>query len=168
LEVNIPMKSLIILFFIISIPFLSFSQREENELKGTTVLFGSDKNQHARWEDGFWLAEIKASPCQGENEHMAKPKINSIQHLGDTTVLIDATINENCCHSFLGEIEILEDSILHLTYINYGPFCACYCCFGLTYQIDIFPDEEEYNYSRIKYVMVDGRRETLTRLKLGK
>jgi hypothetical protein len=147
------------LILLLSLPLTSYAQNRY-ELKGTTVLNGSDKNWKIRWEQGLWLRDIHASPCQGSEERMPKPKINSIVFSGDTAVSVDATINSNCCHAFLGELEVVEDSILSLTYIGYGSQCACDCCFGLTYVIDI-DRSEDYSPDKLMYVMVNGMRETL-------
>lgn len=151
---------------ICAFPLSCFAQIK-NELKGTTVLYASDKNWKIRWEQGLWLRDLHSSPCQGSEEHMTKPKINSIQFSGDTAVSVDATINANCCHSFLGELEVVEDSILNLTYIGYGGHCACDCCFGLTYEIDI-DRTEDYSPDKLIYVMVNGMRSTLKPINLRK
>jgi hypothetical protein len=154
------------LLIILIFPFACRAQFD-NELKGTTVLYGSEKNMKIRWEQGLWLRAIKSSPCQGSEEHLPKPKINTIAFSGDTAFSIDATINENCCNSFLGELEVIEDSILNLSYITYGSQCACGCCFGITYQIDI-DRTEDYSPDKLTYVMLNGMRDTLKPINLRK
>ena len=76
-------------------------------------------------------------------------------------MVIDITINANCCADFLGEIEVTKNNVLNLIYHSYGGYCSCGCCFGLTYQL-FLAREEDYDFNKIKSVMINGIKETET------
>lgn len=135
-----------------------------NKLIGTTVLKGSSKNREARWIHGVYLEKMEKSECQnGGSEKINPTRINKVQIVNDTILVVQFTINENCCNDFLGEIEVTKDKVLNLTYQTYGADCACNCCFGLTYEIFLFR-EEEYELEKMKTVMINGIKETETKI----
>ncbi len=125
-------------------------------LRGTTVLTGSDKNLNSRWVHGLSLVEISSTECKGiMSENPTSTEFTSINFPDDSTILISANIYANCGQDFLGEIEVVSDNTLNLVYHGYGNFASCNCCFGLTYKIDM-PDRKEYDYSKIKFVTING------------
>ncbi len=73
----------------------------------------------------------------------------------DSTLVVSANIYANCSHKFLGEIEIVEENTLNLVYHGYGGYASCGCCFGLTYTINIFRDDDK-RYTKVKYVTIGG------------
>lgn len=78
-------------------------------------------------------------------------KITAIQREANT-LTIDLVINANCCHHFLGEAEISNDT-LKLFYTSYGGFCGCTCLFKLRY---VFDTTLELDYQLLQYVAVEG------------
>lgn len=153
----------ILLIFLIGICSNSFGQedfRDEYTLKGTTVLTGSDKNALSNYVYGYHLSEITSSECQlGGRPEEIKEKILGITKT-DSSFSIAANIMGNCAHAFLGEIEIVNDSIINLIAHGYGGNSTCACCFGLTYLISY----DETASKKVKYVMINGMRNTLVLL----
>ena len=70
-----------------------------------------------------------------------------------TTLTIEVSVIENCCHNFLGEAEVKGKDTINLVYTSYGGFCSCECCFTLRFKFDT--TMEEY-YQILKYVTVNG------------
>jgi hypothetical protein len=68
-----------------------------------------------------------------------------------TTLSIDVTIIANCCHNFLGEAEIMGDT-LNLMYTSYGGFCGCECPFTLRYTFDTTLETE---YQVLRFVTIN-------------
>ena len=140
------------------------SDEEGNKLLGTTVLTASNNNMNSRWLHGIFLQKILKSECLNSgSEKIAPTKINLVEIKNDSTLVIDININANCCHDFLGEIEITKDNVLNLIYHGYGSYCSCNCCFGLTYQMFLVK-EEDYDFNKIKSVMINGIKETETKI----
>jgi hypothetical protein len=79
------------------------------------------------------------------------PKFINIENNEDT-LTIDVSVIAYCCHNFLGEAELKNDT-LNLLYISYGGYCSCSCCFTLRYKFDT--TMEKY-YQTIKYVTING------------
>ncbi|TXI82927.1 MAG: hypothetical protein E6Q44_00530 [Flavobacteriales bacterium] len=131
-------------------------------LVGTTVLTASPKNESAR-NFGYSLLALGASACQKELDGPAKDGSDRVISVlrNDTMWIIETNISSNCCHSFLGEIEVVDGSILNLIYHGYGTYCFCECCFGLTYRIgrEIFVDPKDVNQ-----FMINGDKRTLRRI----
>ena len=137
-----------------------------HELKGTTVLNSSEKNMSSRWLNGLWLDGLKSSECLSQQSETPSPtQITSAKQINDSTLIITASINENCSYSFLGEIEVVANNTLNLIYHGYGRYANCNCSFALTYKIKIFRDSD-YNLSNLKYVTINGIAKTsLAKLK---
>lgn len=51
------------------------------------------------------------------------------------TLRIEVVITANCCASFLGEIQIKNDTTLNILYTEYGDECFCHCSFNIIYTI---------------------------------
>jgi hypothetical protein len=79
------------------------------------------------------------------------PMFNEIRR-GINRLVIEVSVVANCCHNFLGEAEVLGDT-LNLLYTSYGGFCGCECCFTLRYSFD--SSMEEY-YQILNYVTING------------
>ena len=161
------------LSLLLLIPILNYGQSKEtnteeyfdgNKLAGTTILSGSRNNMESRFLHGFQLYKIDKSECLNDGFEKNEPtKINQIEIKNDSTMVIQFTINENCCHDFLGEIEITKDNVLNLIYHGYGSYCACGCCFGLTYELFLIR-EEDFNLEKVKSAMINGNKETLSKI----
>lgn len=148
-------------------------------LVGTTVLPGT-RNQLALKNYNLILDSVKFSPCNGEPpivelnidglagaESKESTFINSeffkVQSLDlwKTGFTINIKIWENCCHHFLCDAVVIDDSILSLVYYPYGwNYCACDCCFGLTYFFSFMGGQEE-EFIKVKWVMINEWPETL-------
>ena len=108
---------------------------------------------------GLDFVKVQKVDCSshGEEVYRAKDKINSYE-LTDSTLLVDFTLYSNCCYDFLCDITVDENGILNLLYQGYGSYCACNCCFGLIYELDIIKNED---YSEINGIMLNGKIESL-------
>jgi len=137
-------------------------------LYGTTILPWTYNQQVAKGY-GFFLRKIVLTPCKQKlqpilNEDEFKPDLNQVLSVKRTDTLwtIETKINENCCHSFLCDIKIVDDSIIDLIYYSYGAtYCDCNCCFGMTYNIEKMNFEDN---KKVKYVMINGDRKTIIKL----
>lgn len=145
----------------------------EHILIGTTVLFGSGRNQVAG-NHGYWLQSVSLTPCTGgvildsvsgllveEIGDWRPDKIVGI-HGTDSTLTVDATVYSTCGHDFLCEVELLlEDSIINLISTGYGSSSICGCCFGLRYEVDII---KEMVQVPMHYVMINNDRHSLRKI----
>lgn len=125
-------------------------------LIGTTVLRGSDLNRFAA-ENGYELRTVSVVPCSGP---VLNPIPNHIESIivKENALQANLSINANCCHSFLGEITLVDDSILSFIYHGYGEVCTCDCCFGLKYEIRKWKSGAK----PVLYAMINDDRKTLT------
>lgn len=135
----------------------SFSQI----LVGTMILPGRTSCLNTEYEYGYGLDSVFVTPCNITGRPEEEIKVDFVTRT-DTTLSIQCKIVENCCHEFLCEVEVLEDSILNLKYLGYGSLCACFCCFGLNYSFTI--NNRVESYSKIKQVMINEDRKTLFKL----
>jgi hypothetical protein len=132
-----------------------------------TILFGTTllpntSNQVYLYGFGLYLQSMNGSECMND---MGKPEsfADFVQNidLTDTSLLVNIQISANCCHSFLGDASVVDDTIFQLIYYGYGAgYCACNCCFGLTYYFT----REDYGreeFDRIRYVMINEDRNHL-------
>lgn len=149
------------------IPLISFSQETEVEisdeyvLKGTTVLRWSGKYRQTLYQYGYFLSELNSSACDNNGnrqEELEDEVIKATQ--SDSTITISISKISNCTDAFLGEIEIVNDSIINLITHEYGGSSTCRCCFGLDFII-----KTEGVHEQIRYTMIDGNRGTLAEIK---
>lgn len=127
-----------------------------NILFGTTII-PVTSNQVGLYGAGLWLDNLVDSPCNSSKEPSGIDNITSSTS-NDSILTISLEITSNCCHNFLGDAELVDNSILNLVYIGYGGNCACYCCFGLTYT---FRKEYPNPDIEISHIMINGDRTTL-------
>lgn len=74
-------------------------------------------------------------------------------NIDSNIIIFNLSILSNCCHSFLGEAEI-KNNTLNLIYTEYGEeFCGCLCCFTIEYRFNIL---ESKQISLPKYVSVNS------------
>jgi hypothetical protein len=129
-------------------------------LYGTTVLPWTNSQQIAK-NFGIVLQTVTGTDCK----QSGKPTGNEVVNIAetDTSLKIELKIFGNCCHSFLCDLEIVDDSIVNLKYYGYGAtYCSCDCCYGLTYNIEKWKFDD---YKLLKSVMVNGDRRTIKTLK---
>jgi hypothetical protein len=143
---------------------LPHSEFKRQILAGTCVLPWTVNQQYAKGH-GIFFEKVLKSDCKnhGEEVYNSDAKINSITST-DTSLIIDINIYENCCHDFLCDISIDSTSTLNLVYYAYGStYCACDCCFGLTYYFSktkYGPDNKT-----IKAVIINDNKKTIKYLK---
>ncbi len=131
--------------------------RDDYTLKGTTVLTGSDKNALSEYVHGYRLSNITSSECQnGGRSEESKEEILNISKT-DSSYNFSINIIGNCAHAFLGEIEIMNDTIMNLISHGYGGNSTCACCFGLTYTISF----DQTASKNVKYVMINSIKNTM-------
>ncbi len=137
------------------------SEMQRHILTGTTVL-PATHNQMAAYGYGLWFNKVKKIDCvrDGRMEKGGQNKINNIIQT-DTSLIVEMTIYDNCCYDFLCDIEVDSTDALHLIYHGYGTYCACNCCFGLTYYFSIIKNPE---YKTIKGVMLNNQRYTFRQI----
>jgi hypothetical protein len=133
---------------------------EGNVLFGTTII-PTTSNQVGLYGAGLWLDNLTESPCNSSKEPSGIDKILGLT-MNDSILSISMEITSNCCHKFLGDAELVDNSILNLIYIGYGGNCACYCCFGLDYT---FRREHTDPDIVITHVMINGDRTSITPIK---
>jgi hypothetical protein len=134
-------------------------------LYGTVVVPETNNTISARIF-GLYLSEVSKSSCKRPK---GKPESfrfdNEVYSLikTDSSWLVELKINANCCHEFLCEISVENDSILNFIYKGYGTgYCACRCNYKLTYNI-LLEDYEFMNeeVAKIKYTMLNGDEQTI-------
>ena len=104
---------------------------DNHVLIGTTILPNTN-SQMAAYHYGYRLIKLEKSDCQGGGEEVywLKDKINSLEQ-GDSLLVVDLSLYDNCCFDFLVDYGIDSSGVLNLKYQGYGDRCACNCCFGL-------------------------------------
>lgn len=131
-------------------------------LHGTTVLPWTGNQQNAKGY-GLYLDKVEIAPCQQGERPKEEEEVLSVSQT-DTTLTIQLNILGNCCHSFLCDIQIVNDSIVNLIQYGYGgSYCACICCFGLTYEFTLMREYSEFE--KLKKIMINGDERTLRQLK---
>ncbi len=145
-----------------------FGYPETPVLAGTTMLPNSAGGMQV-YGFGIYFSGLSGSDCSSHGEHVEDPEEVLSTELVDSQLIINCRIVANCCHYFLGDVSIEEDSILNLVYYGYGSgYCACACCFGLTYTFGVLDDEwDRENFQKMKYIMINGDRKTLREVKLN-
>lgn len=83
---------------------------------------------------GYTLVSINASPCTDKFNFEREDTLVQ-EEIKNDTLEIEIAITGTCCSSFLGEIEIKQDTILNIIYREYDPMCNCICGYHLTYCI---------------------------------
>ncbi len=153
-----------LLFLFIVLPVFGFSQEADSVgnyiLKGTTVLPWTDNYRHALYQYGYVLVSLTSSDCaySGDGiDTMSDQVISSTYN--DSTLQVSIRKIANCTDQFLGEIEILGDSVINLITHGYGGHSTCICCFTLVYTI-----ETEGINSHLRYLSIDGDKRTLVDL----
>jgi hypothetical protein len=130
-------------------------------LYGTMALPSTSNQIGLYGTNGFWLKDMIGSPCNALGEHEVENHIESIFQT-DSSFIVAIQIGANCCHKFLGDAGIMNDTILNLIHIGYGGNCACTCCFGLTYTF--YKEEFDFNIP-VKWAMINEDRKTLYKIK---
>lgn len=131
-------------------------------LHGTTVLPWTANQQLAKGY-GLYLDKVRIASCRQGEKPKELEEVVSVATTGKT-LIIQLNILGNCCHSFLCDVQIVNDSIVNLLHYGYGAtYCSCFCCFGLTYEFSLERDSTDLD--RLKKVMINGDERTLKYLK---
>jgi hypothetical protein len=140
------------------------SERERSILIGTTVLPWTSGQINAKNYGIDFLKTVTLNPCEssGEKVYTMTDKILSIIETEDK-LEVSIEISANCCHSFLCDVEIIDEKTINLITHGYGSWCACMCCFGLTFHFDTMKNIE--NYSKLRYIIINGQEETRRKIR---
>lgn len=136
-------------------------EMDRNILIGTCVM-PFTHNQLNAYGFGLELTKVSKSDCRrgGEEVYTSDDKINFITRT-DTSMTVETTIYDNCCYDFLCDISVDSSGTLNLIYHGYGTYCACNCCFGLTFT---FKRLDYTDYKEIKAIMINGNRKTIRKV----
>lgn len=130
-------------------------------LMGTTVLPWT-KNQQIAKSYGLFLDKVSIVELDCDDPALFKTQVLSVKESNDS-LFICIELKGNCCHSFLCDIEILDDTTINLITHGYGTYCDCTCPFQLTYY---FSDRRDFDGRKLlKYVIINGNTKTQRRLK---
>ncbi|MHB1278838.1 MAG: hypothetical protein ACYC1Q_10605 [Bacteroidia bacterium] len=142
--------------------FLFDSPRARTILVGTTILPWTGNQQNAKG-CGLYLNKVEIAPCRNGERPKEKEEVNLVTQ-SDSTLIISLSILGNCCHSFLCDVQVVNDSTINLIQYGYGAsYCACTCCFGLSYEFSLLRGSSEFE--KLMNVMINGDERTLKLLK---
>ncbi len=128
-------------------------------LYGTTVLPWTVNQQLAK-NFGLYLDKVSITEC---NQELGKQPDEQ-----DQVVLVSESVDSltieikiwgNCCHSFLCDLQVMEDRMINLIASGYGgTYCSCTCCYGLIFHIATMRGDE---YDKLDTIMVNNDRQSL-------
>lgn len=132
----------------------------KNELKGNSILLNSQKINAAK-NVGMAFLGFEVNNIELDfTEDMIPTSFEKIV-LEENHCLVKFSAPSNCGYSFLGEIEIVDDT-LNLIYHGYGTNCFGNCLFSFQYEIQ--KDISNENILNLKYFMINGNLSTKTEL----
>ena len=136
--------------------------RDRDMLIGTTVLPWTSKQQNAK-NYGLYLQNVTSEPCgnSGDRIFSETDKITSVIETEDK-LKISIKIIDNCCYSFLCDVEVIDEKTINLITHGYGSYCFCTCCFGLTFHFDIIKD---YDYTKLENIIINGQENTRRKIR---
>jgi hypothetical protein len=127
-------------------------------LHGTTVLPWTQNQQIAKGY-GLFLDSVAVTPCSQEQGEKLdwQSEVLSINQVGDVLTM-ELKFLGNCCHSFLCDVEIVNETEVNLIVSGYGAtYCSCTCCFGLNYYFEKMDVEE---FDKLKSITINGKEST--------
>ncbi len=144
--------------------FDNSSERERKILIGTTVLPWTSGQMNAK---NFGISDLKSitsEPCKTSDEeaYRMKDEIISVVET-ENELVVSIKISANCCHSFLGDVDIIDGNTINLITHGYAVWCDCMCCFGLAFHFDIM--KKMKNYSNLEYIIINGQEETRRKIR---
>jgi len=132
-------------------------------LHGTTVLPMTSNQQNAK-NYGLYFDSVSLIQCKqelGGKPDMKNQIVRTSQN--KDSLSIEIKYWGNCCHSFLCDIEVNNDTTINLIIHGYGAFyCGCTCCYGLTYHLTTMKVNE---FDKLKYITINGDDKTKRQLK---
>lgn len=130
-------------------------------LYGTMVLPQSVK-QLSLYGYSLALDSVSVRECANTDfEPPSKDEILSIKESSDS-LIIEILLVGNCCHSFLCDAQIVDDTTINLITIGYGTYCSCLCGYNLTYYFSRYDYD---GYDKLKDIIVNGDSETRKKLR---
>ncbi len=140
---------------------LLFDSPQSRILLYNTMVLPNTSNQQEAKNYGLTLDSIGFESCKSrEIMKYSRDEISLVEETDDN-LSITIMIVGNCCHNFLCDIEIRDESILNLIYLGYGSmYCSCSCNFQLTYYFSKWKFMA-LEYDRIKKIMINGNLKTL-------
>jgi hypothetical protein len=146
--------------------FDNSSERERSILIGTTVLPWTNGQMVAKHYGIDFLKKVTLEPCDNGSDkaYTITDKINSVIET-DNELIVSIEISANCCHSFLGDVDIIDGNTINLITHGYGAWCACMCCFGLTFHFDITKEGTYLDYKNLEYIIINGQKETRRKIR---
>lgn len=159
------MRSLLTNLVMILLPFICFGQTHfeehaltivsQNELKGNVILLNSEKIREAKNSGMLFQSfsvQLLDSEFSDETKLLEIKRIELIDHL----YLIQFNAASFCGYSFLGEIQILGNT-LNLIYQGYGSSSIGNCRYTFQYEVK---KEENEAVLNLKYIMINGNPKT--------
>jgi hypothetical protein len=132
-------------------------------LFGTTILPMTFNQQMAK-NYGLYFDSVALTPCSqqlGKKPDMQNQVVTANQVEDRLTIAIKYW--GNCCHSFLCDIEVQNESTINLIIHGYGAmYCDCSCCYGLTYH---FSTMKVDSFDKLEFVTINGNEDTKKRLR---
>ena len=115
---------------------------------------------------GLNLENVTLDPCENSEEayFMERDEIISVIET-ENELNISIKIAANCCHSFLCDVDVIDEKTINLIMHGYGAYCACLCCFGLTFHFDIIKDSEYLEYEKLKDIIINGQEKTRKKIR---
>jgi hypothetical protein len=128
-------------------------------LQGTTILPGTANLEGAQLR-GFKLINVDVSSCRKGKEIDPYIKEDEVVNVNksDSLLTIELRIYANCCHDFLCEIGVINDSTLSIIYTGYGNvYCSCKCAYNLSYYIVLNQEgNQQEEIDKVEYIAIDG------------
>lgn len=144
---------------------LSNSPYDQPILHGSVRLPVTDGQMRAT-EYGIYFDHIEASDCrEGEEAYTDSDAIDTLI-MTDSVWIVRTRVHDNCCFSFLCDLEVTDDGSLNLITHSYGlEICACNCTYVISWYINLYkpyygasPAELKEARSKIKNVTLNGER----------
>jgi hypothetical protein len=132
-------------------------------LYGTTVLPWTVNQQFAK-NFGLYLDTVAHTTCKKENDSGPK-ELTVITNVLEKTGKLQIEIKYwgNCCHAFLCDVEVIENTTINLIVYGYGAtYCSCTCCYGLNFSFSTLDVPE---YKGLTSVMINGDKKTLKKMR---
>lgn len=135
-----------------------------NYLVGTTILKNTCNQIAAMIDYGLYFDTVISSLSCGEFEGFEVNKTITNIEKSDTLLIVTYYYGKGCFQDILCDFEIIDDEVLDLKYIAYGAYGESGSCYSLTCFMKINKKYASKDFSKIKYVMVNGNKTTLVKL----
>ena len=146
--------------------FVTYKGSTDTLIKTTSfepnILFETSwlRNSKNIMKSRAWGISTKSvsNKCTQERSERA---LNSLQffNVTDTTFDVQYKVIENCCHSFICDVEVSNDSTINFIYHNYGNNCGCNCLHELNFSLGynfMLDKERQDSFDKIKFITLNG------------